>query len=63
MTEDDTKDLTMDEIFKLILDRLTKLEAQSQAQAEERANTTRPLLDRAIQEMIQTREAIQEEPK
>jgi len=51
-----TLDLTTDEILKLILERLARLEAQS----EERSNTTRPLLDRAIQEMIQTREILVE---
>ena len=60
MTEDNTADLTTDELLRMILERLTRLEAQAQAQAEERANTTRPLLDRAIAEMIQTREALLE---
>lgn len=55
MTDENTADLTTDEILRMILERLTRLEAQAQAQAEERANTTRPLLDRAIAEMVQTR--------
>ncbi len=58
MTEDNTADLTTDEMLRMILERLTRLEAQAQAQAEERTNTTRPLLDRAIAEMIQTREVL-----
>lgn len=56
MNEDRTKDLTLDEKLDLILTRLAALETQS----EERSNTTRPLLDRAIQEMIQTREIVVE---
>lgn len=58
MTEENTADLTTDEILRMILQRLTRLEAQAQAQAEERANTTRPLLDRLIQEMVETREML-----
>jgi septal ring factor EnvC (AmiA/AmiB activator) len=61
MTDDNTADLTTDELLRMILARLDRLEAQAQAQAEERANTTRPLLDRAIAEMIQTRETLMEE--
>ncbi len=60
MTDENTADLTTDELLRMILSRLDRLEAQAQAQAEERANTTRPLLDRAIAEMIQTREALLE---
>jgi hypothetical protein len=61
MTEDNTADLTTDELLRMILARLDRLEAQAQAQADERANTTRPLLDRAIAEMVQTRETLMEE--
>jgi uncharacterized protein (DUF885 family) len=60
MTDDNTADLTTDEILRMILERLTRLEAQAQTQADERANTTRPLLDRLIQEMIETREMLLE---
>jgi hypothetical protein len=60
MTDENTADLTTDELLRMILARLDRLEAQAQAQAEERANTTRPLLDRAIAEMIQTREMLTE---
>jgi hypothetical protein len=60
MTDENTKDLTADELLRMILARLDRLEAQTQAQADERVNTTRPLLDRAIAEMIQTREALLE---
>jgi GTP1/Obg family GTP-binding protein len=58
MTDENTADLTTDELLRMILARLDRLEAQAQAQAEERANTTRPLFERAIAEMIQTREAL-----
>ncbi len=57
MTEDNTTDLTADEKLDLILGRLARLEEQ----AEERTNTTRPLLDLAIQEMIRTRETLIEQ--
>jgi hypothetical protein len=43
-----TADLTMDEKLDRILKRLDALEAQ-------RANTTRPLLDQIITEMVATR--------
>jgi hypothetical protein len=54
MTNDDntpTADLTIDEKLDRILQRLTALEAQG-------ANTTRPLLNQLIQEMIETRETL-----
>lgn len=51
MSEDPTKDLTTDEMLRLILGRLDKLEAQS-------TGTTRPLLDQLVKEMIETREAL-----
>lgn len=51
MSEDPTKDLTTDEMLRLILGRLDKLEAQS-------TGTTRPLLDQLIKEMIETRETL-----
>jgi hypothetical protein len=53
MTDDDipTADLTIDEKLDRILQRLTALEAQG-------ANTTRPLLNQLIQEMIETRETL-----
>lgn len=53
MSEDPTRDLTMDEKLNLILQRLAALEAQG-------ANTTRPLLDQLIKEMVETREALTE---
>ena len=52
--EDPTKDITTDEMLRLILGRLDKLEAQS-------ANTTRPMLDQIIKEMIQTRDMLMEQ--
>jgi hypothetical protein len=68
MTEDDTKDLTPDETLRLILAEVRELKttvsgldarvAALEAQAAERSNTTRPLLDRLIQEMIETREML-----
>lgn len=51
MTDDPTKNLTADEKLNLILQRLAALEAQG-------ANSTRPVLDRAIQDIILTRETI-----
>ncbi len=68
MTEDNTKDLTPDETLRLILAEVRELKttvsgldarvAALEAQAAERSNTTRPLLDRLIQEMIETRETL-----
>jgi hypothetical protein len=68
MTEDDTKDLTPDETLRLILAEVRELKtkvsgldarvAALEAQAAERSNTTRPLLDRLIQGMIETREML-----
>jgi hypothetical protein len=49
-----TADLTMDEKLDQIIQRLAVLEART----GDRARETRPLLDRLIQEMIQTREAL-----
>jgi hypothetical protein len=46
-----TADLTMDEKLDRILKRLDALEAQ-------RANTTRPLLDQIITEMVATRNTL-----
>lgn len=51
MSEDNTQKQTDGE--KLILERIAKLEAQA-------TNTTRPLLDQLIREMIQTREMLME---
>jgi len=48
-----TADLTMNEKLDRILQRLTALESQG-------ANTTRPLLDQIIKEMVQTRETLTE---
>jgi len=44
----DTADLTMNEKLDRILQRLAALESQG-------ANTTRPLLDRIVKEMVETR--------
>ncbi len=49
MSEDNTSRLTEGE--QLILERIAKLEAQT-------SNTTRPLLDQLIKEMIETRETL-----
>jgi hypothetical protein len=49
----DTADLTMNEKLERILQRLAALESQG-------ANTTRPLLDQIIKEMVETREALTE---
>jgi len=46
-----TADLTIDEKLDRILQRLTALESQG-------TGTTRPLLDRIIKEMVETREAL-----
>jgi len=46
-----TADLTMDEKLDRILQRLSALEAQG-------VNTTRPLLDQIIKEMVQTRDTL-----
>lgn len=51
MSEDPTKDLTTDEMLRLILGRLDKIEAQS-------TGTTRPLLDQLIKEMVEMRETL-----
>jgi hypothetical protein len=53
MTNDDTptSDLTIDEKLDRILARLAALESQG-------AGTTRPLLDRIIQETVTTRETL-----
>lgn len=59
MSEDNTHKLTDGE--KLILERIAKLEAHVQAQAEERAKTTRPLLDQLIREMTETRDMMMDE--
>jgi len=48
-----TADLTMNEKLDRVLRRLAALEAQG-------ANTTRPLLDQLIKEVIQTRETLTE---
>ncbi len=54
MTEDNTGDLTTDEKLDLLIARVSAIEAQS-------TDTTRPLLDRIIQEVIETRERLLEE--
>ena len=56
MTDDNTPtaDLTINEKLDRILQRLAALESQG-------ANTTRPLLDHLIQEMVTTRETLMEE--
>jgi hypothetical protein len=56
MTDDNTPtaDLTINEKLDQILQRLAALESQG-------ANTTRPLLDQLIQEMVTTRETLMEE--
>lgn len=51
-----TADLTINEKLDRILKRLDALEAR----ADDRANTTRPLLDQIIKEMVQTRETLSE---
>jgi ABC-type transporter Mla subunit MlaD len=51
-----TADLTINEKLDRILSRLDALEAK----ADDRANTTRPLLDQIIKEMVQTRETLSE---
>jgi hypothetical protein len=48
-----TADLTMNEKLDRILQRLAALESQG-------ANTSRPLLDQIIKEMIETRDALTE---
>jgi hypothetical protein len=55
MTNDDTPtaDLTMNEKLDRILQRLAALEAKG-------ANTTRPLLDQIVKEMVETREMLME---
>lgn len=50
----DTADLTINEKLDRILQRLAALDAQG-------ANTTRPLLDQIIKEMVETRETLMEE--
>jgi hypothetical protein len=49
----DTADLTMNEKLDRILRRLAALESQG-------ANTTRPLADQIIEEMVETRDALTE---
>lgn len=64
MGEDPTKELTTDEILRLILNRLTNVETRLgaiEAQAEDRAKTTRPLLDQLIREMTETRDMMMDE--
>jgi septation ring formation regulator EzrA len=51
-----TADLTINEKLDRILSRLEALEAK----ADDRANTTRPLLDQLVKEMVQTRETLTE---
>lgn len=51
-----TADLTDREILQAILRRLDALEAK----ADDRANTTRPLLDQIVKEMVATRETLTE---
>jgi hypothetical protein len=46
-----TAELTIDEKLDRILQRLSALEAQG-------ANTTRPLLDQIVKEMVETRETL-----
>jgi hypothetical protein len=58
MTDDNTTDLTDSEKLNLILEHLAQLEARTEAQAEDGANVTRPLFERAIAEMVQTREVV-----
>lgn len=68
MNEENTADLTTDETLRLILTELRELKATVggldarvaalEARSEERSNTTRPLIERAIAEMIQTREML-----
>jgi hypothetical protein len=71
MNEENTADLTTDETLRLILTELRELKttvggmdarvAALEARSEERSGTTRPLLDRIIQEVIETRERLLEE--
>lgn len=63
MTEDNTKDLTADEMLRALLadmrdvkDRLGKLESQ----AEDRSRETRPKLDLIIKELSDAREEIRD---
>jgi hypothetical protein len=61
MTEDNTKDLTTDEKLNLILAELADLR-QWRAKVDEfiARPDTRPLHDRTVREMIETREALLE---
>ncbi len=71
MNEGNTADLTDSEKLDLLLAEVRGLKttvgglearlAALEAQAEERPNTTRPLLDRILAEMIETRERLLEE--
>lgn len=56
MTEDPTKELTPDEMLRMILERLARLESQ----AEDRSRETRPKLDLIIKELSDAREEIRD---
>lgn len=61
MSEDSTKDLTTDEMLRLLLADMRDVKGRLgalEAQGEDRTKTTRPLLDQIIREMVQTRETL-----
>lgn len=60
MTEDNTKDLTDGEKLNLILAKLDAFDTRLTALEAQGTGTTRPLLDRIIQETVTTREALME---
>lgn len=60
MTDDNTRDLTTDEMLRALLADMRDVKARMTALETQGTGTTRPLLDRIIQEVVETREMLLE---
>ncbi len=61
MTEDNTANLTIDEKLNLVLSELANIKTRLTALETQSSGTTRPLLDKIVVEVIETRERLLEE--